>query len=164
MTTELARIDDELHRAYDGDPWHGPSFRTILADVTAETAAKRHPAVAHSIWELVTHTSAWVEVVRRRLAEWQPITLTEAENFPQVADASPAAWAATLAQLDDRVRVLRELVVGLDLAKLDQTVPGKNYSVALMLHGTAQHLAYHGGQIALLRRLAQTTNSRHPTA
>jgi len=24
---------------------------------------------------------AWVEVVRRRLTEWRPITLTEAENF-----------------------------------------------------------------------------------
>ena len=23
-TEELAGIDDELHRAYDGDAWHGP--------------------------------------------------------------------------------------------------------------------------------------------
>ena len=65
MTSELAHIDDELHRAYDGDPWHGPSFRAILADVTAESAAKRPPAVAHSIWEIVAHASAWVEVFSR---------------------------------------------------------------------------------------------------
>ena len=153
MTSELARIDDELHRTYDGDPWHGPPFRAILADVTAEKAAKRHPAVAHSIWELVTHTSAWVEVVRRRLAEWKPITLTEAENFPPTADTSPAAWTATLAQLHSRIGALRELVASLDQGKLHQTLPGKDYQVALMLHGTAQHLAYHGGQIALLKRL-----------
>ena len=153
MTNEIARIDDELHRAYDGDPWHGPSFRAILADVTAESAAKRHAAVAHSIWEIVAHASAWVEVVRRRLTEWRPITLTEAENFPAVADTSSAAWTATLAELDSRVRALHELVAGLGAAKLEQVVPGKDYTVALMLHGTAQHLAYHGGQIALLKRL-----------
>src|SRR5690349_19008840 len=117
MTTELARIDDELHRAYDGDPWHGPSFRAILADVTAEAAARRHPALAHSIWELVGHASAWVEVVRRRLAEWRPVTATEAENFPPVADPSPATWAATLAELDARVQAVRELVSGLDPAR-----------------------------------------------
>lgn len=154
MTTELARIDDELHRAYDGDPWHGPSFRAILADVSAESAAKRHPGVAHSIWEIVAHVSAWIEVVRRRLVELRPVTLGEAENFPAVANTSPAAWTATLSELDGRMRALRELVVGLDPTRLDQTVPGKEYSVALMLHGTAQHLAYHGGQIALLKRLA----------
>lgn len=153
MTTATTRIHDELHRAYDGDPWHGPSFRAILADLTAESAAKRHPAVAHSIWELVTHASAWVEVVRRRLAEWRPVTLTDAENFPAITDTSPVAWATTLAELDGRVRALRELVAGLEPAGLERTLPGKDYPVALMLHGTAQHLAYHGGQIALLKRL-----------
>jgi hypothetical protein len=154
MTTEIARIDDELHRAYDGDPWHGPSFKAVLADVTADAAAKRHPAVTHSIWEIVAHTSAWVEVVRRRLAEWRPVTLTEAENFPPITDASPTAWAATVAELDGRVRALRQLVTGLNPGKLENIVPGKDYTVALMLHGTAQHLAYHGGQIALLKRLS----------
>jgi hypothetical protein len=74
-------------------------------------------------------------------------------NFPAVADTSSAAWTATLAELDSRVRALHELVAGLGPAKLEQVVPGKDYTVALMLHGTAQHLAYHGGQIALLKRL-----------
>jgi hypothetical protein len=92
-------------------------------------------------------------VVRRRLAEWRAVELADADNFPPVADPSPSAWAATLAELDARVRALRKLVTGLDPARLDETVPGKDYSVALMLHGTAQHLAYHGGQIALLKKL-----------
>lgn len=153
MTTEAARIDDELHRAYDGEAWHGPSFREVLTGVTADVAAKKPAGVAHSIWAVVAHTSAWVEVVRRRLAEWVPVDLSEAENFPAAADPSPAAWQATLAELDRRYRALRELVTGLDPARLDAIVPGKDYSVAVMLHGTAQHLAYHGGQIALLKKL-----------
>jgi DinB superfamily len=152
MTTEAARIDDELHRAYDGAAWHGPSFREVLAGVTAEVAARRHPVLAHSIGTLVRHVAAWVEVARRRIVEWQPIDVPPADDFP-AAVAGPAAWEATLAGLDRRVRALRELVAGLDPARLDATVPGKDYPVAVMLHGTAQHLAYHAGQIALLRKL-----------
>src|SRR5204862_372263 len=79
--------------------------------------------------------------------------LPDAENFPPAAAPSPAAWAATLAELDGRVRALRELAARLDPARLDQIVPGKDYTVAVMLHGTAQHLAYHGGQVALLKKL-----------
>jgi len=152
MTTEAARIDDELHRAYDGAAWHGPSFREVLADVTAAVAARRHPVLTHSIGTLVRHVSAWVEVARRRIVEWQPIDVPPAEDFP-IADGSPAGWEAALAELDHRVRALRELVVGLDTARLDATVPGKDYPVAVMLHGTAQHLAYHAGQIAQLKKL-----------
>jgi hypothetical protein len=36
---------------------------------------------------------------------------------------------------------------------LDETVPGKDDPVAVMLHGTTQHYAYHARQIALLKRL-----------
>ena len=32
-------------------------------------------------------------------------------------------------------------------------MPGKAYPVAVMLHGTAQHYAYHAGQIALHKKL-----------
>ncbi len=153
MTTEAARIDDELHRAYDGDCWHGPPLRAVLAGVTAEAAARRHPALAHSIWALVHHVSAWVEVVRLRVTERRAIMVPEAGDFPPVTDTSPTAWAATLAELDRRQRLLRDVVAGLDAARLDETVPGKDYAAAVMLHGTAQHFGYHAGQIALLKKL-----------
>jgi hypothetical protein len=46
------------------------------------------------------------------------------------------------------------VVAGLDEARLGETVAGKDYPVAVMLHAVAQYLAYHAGQIALLRKLA----------
>ena len=151
--TETARLDDELHRAHAGAAWAGPSFREAVAGVTADLAARHHPAVAHSIWELVTHTTTWVEVVRKRIAEWRHVDLSDPDNFPPVTDPSPDAWRAAVAELDDQVRTLRELVAGLDPARLDAVAPGTDYPVAVMLHGTAQHLAYHAGQIALLKKL-----------
>jgi hypothetical protein len=43
LTGEIARIDDERRRAYDGDCWHRPPLREVLKGVTAATAAGRHP-------------------------------------------------------------------------------------------------------------------------
>src|SRR5262245_23262137 len=150
---ELARLVDDLRRAYDGDCWHGPPLREVLKGVTAETAAARHPQLAHSIWALVNHVAVWVEVVALRITEWRAISTPDAGDFPPVTDTDDAAWAATLDALDRQHRKLLDVVAGLDAAKLDAIVPGKTYPVALMLHGTAQHYAYHAGQIALLKKL-----------
>ncbi|MDY3558579.1 DinB family protein [Gemmata sp. JC673] len=153
LTGELSRIDDELRRAYDGECWHGPPLREVLKGVTAASAAAQHPHLTHSAWALVNHLAAWIEVVASRVTEWRPITEPDAGDFPPVTDTSDAAWAATLADLDRRHRALLDVVAGMDAAKLDSTVPGKSYPVAVMLHGTAQHYAYHAGQIALLKKL-----------
>jgi hypothetical protein len=151
--TELTRIDDELRRAYDGDCWHGPPLREVLTGVTAAQAASRHPQLTHSIWALVNHLAVWVGVVADRITEWRPITEPDDGNFPPVTDTSEEAWAAALDDLDRQHRKLLDVVAGLDAAKLDEIVPGKDYPVAVMLHGTAQHFAYHAGQIALLKKL-----------
>jgi hypothetical protein len=153
LTGELARIDDELRRAYDGDCWHGPPLRQVLSGVTAQAAAARHPQLAHSIWAMVNHVAAWVEVVTLRIREWRAIETPDAGDFPPVPDTSGAAWAAALEGLDHRHGELLRVVGSLEASRLDEIVPGKDYPLAVMLHGTTQHYAYHAGQIALLKRL-----------
>ena len=150
---ERARIDDELRRAYDGDCWHGPPLREVLKGLTATSARALHPQLAHSAWALVNHLAAWVEVVALRVIEHRAIATPDAGDFPPVTDTSEGAWAAALDNLDRRHRRLLDVIAGLDPARLDETVPGKDYPTAVMLHGTAQHYAYHAGQIALLKKL-----------
>lgn len=70
-----------------------------------------------------------------------------------MTDSGEAAWAEAIDTLGRRHRRLLEVVAGLDAARLDAIVPGKDFPVAVMLYGTAQHYAYHAGQIALLKRL-----------
>jgi uncharacterized damage-inducible protein DinB len=153
LTGEIARIDDELSRAYDGEPWHGPSLREVLRGVSAETAAARPVPGGHSIWEIVVHLAAWDEVVARRITASRAVEAPDGGNFPPVTGSGPAAWAEALAELDRRHQELRMVVAGLAVARLGETVAGKDYPVALMLHGVAQHRAYHAGQIALLKEL-----------
>jgi len=45
-----------------------------------------------------------------------------------------------------------EVVAGLSDEELTRNVPQGKRSVANMLHGVTQHDAYHGGQIAILKK------------
>jgi hypothetical protein len=42
-------------------------------------------------------------------------------------------------------------------SRLNEPVPGKDYDLRFMLTGAVQHAAYHGGQIALLKKLQDRT-------
>jgi uncharacterized damage-inducible protein DinB len=89
--SEVARIVRQMEAAFDGEAWHGPALMELLSDVSAETAAARPIASAHTIWELTLHIAAWEEVIRRRLGG-EALMLGDEENFPNVTDASDAAW------------------------------------------------------------------------
>jgi len=152
--SEAARIADQLRRTFEGGAWHGDSLFEILEGVTGAQASSRSIPGAHTIWELVLHITAWDGAVRRRLGG-PAVALSEAENFPPVADASEAAWRKTLAEMR---RVHEELVAAVTAfpdSRLEEIVPGMertHYTFYYMLHGVAQHELYHAGQIALLKK------------
>lgn len=153
MSDEVARTLDQLERAYDGDAWHGPPLKSVLASVDADTAAQHPIAGAHSIRELVEHIRLWQDTVVRRL-EGDSIDYRAGEDWPPADPAGPAAWADALKALDASHRVLTTAVRRLNAGQLADSVPGKTYSNYVMLHGLVQHTLYHAGQIALLQRAA----------
>src|SRR5437899_6585540 len=98
----MSRIDqvvDQLHRAFDGEAWHGPALMEVLEGIDAETAADRPIPGAHSIWELVLHITAWEGVVASRI-QGQIVTVSDEENFGQnsgqksgqKSSATDSAW------------------------------------------------------------------------
>lgn len=150
-SSELARITDQLQRAYDGNAWHGPALFEILEDVDASAAARRPIPDAHTIWELTLHVAGWDGVVLRRL-NGKEATLEDEENFPVVADVSPSAWKRALELLRrNHGELLNELSTMPD-SRLSEPVPGKDYDIYFMLHGAVQHALYHAGQMALLKK------------
>lgn len=153
--SEAARIADQLRRAFDGEAWHGDSVFEILNGVTAAQAAAHPIKNAHSVWELVLHIAAWDGAVLRRMGG-VAVTLSDAENFPAVKDASDAAWRGALAQVRRVHEDLVKTVAALPDSRLDEVVPGKegaHYTFYYMLHGVVQHELYHAGQIALLKKM-----------
>lgn len=149
--TETERITDQLERAFNGEPWYGDSHTDILAGVAAETAAARLFPNALSIWELVLHIIFTEEINRRRL-EGEAAEFSDREDFPPVQNVSEAAWQETLEKLADSHRKLVTTINQLDDAQLNEKVTGKDHSKYFVLHGLVQHLIYHAGQIALLKK------------
>jgi uncharacterized damage-inducible protein DinB len=150
--SETQRIETLLQQAFEGNAWHGPALRQLLADVTASSAAARPLANAHSIWEIVLHIATWEEVVRRRLQGETIVDLPPDQDWPSVRDTSEAAWHKALQDLEQANRALREMIVRIDDWHLTDDVPGKDHSVYTMLHGIIQHDLYHAGQIAVLKK------------
>lgn len=149
--SEVRRIASQLKRAYEGQAWHGPSLKEILAGVTAEQAARRPLADAHSIWELVLHISAWESAARRRL-EGVYVDNPDEGDWPAVEDPSETAWQNTLAQLERQHLELRGAVARLSDEQLDKPLAAGKPSAYFTLHGVIQHTLYHAGQIALLKK------------
>jgi uncharacterized damage-inducible protein DinB len=152
--SEVLRIVDQLERGYRGAAWHGTPIRVMLAEVDAAMAAAAAPAGVHTIWQLTAHMTTWLNVSRRRAAG-EAIDPTGDEDWPTITDSSAAAWAATLAELDQAFQRLVDVVRGLEDGDLLRQVPGRKYNHYVLLHGVLQHTIYHGGQVALLARAAR---------
>ncbi|HET6762995.1 MAG TPA: DinB family protein [Longimicrobiaceae bacterium] len=156
--TERERIEDELRRAWDGDPWHGSPVRELLDGVTAQQAAAHPIAGAHGIWELVLHMTSWTREVLRRLHDGVARDPQDGD-WPAVVDTSDEAWHAAIQALGDAHAQVAAAVGELPQARMDEMIgeardrpAGSGVSYAVLLHGLAQHHAYHAGQIALLRK------------
>lgn len=150
--TEAERIVDQMERAFEGDAWHGSSMSEILATLTAKQAAAHPLPGAHSIWEIVLHTSVWQRTVRERL-QGEPIAaLPDDEDWPEVDDSSDPAWAEAVRELRSEYELLREEASKWEDGNLGETTEGQRYSVYETLHGVIQHNLYHAGQIAILKK------------
>jgi predicted RNase H-like nuclease len=148
---ETQRIADQVKRAFYGEAWSGPCVNEVLENVTAEIAVMRVVPDAHSIWELVHHIEAWLNIVRRRV-NGEVFTVTPEVNFPPVHDSSETTWKKSQDSLERSEQELRAAILALPETRLDEpAVPGGD-SVYVLLHGAVQHSLYHAGQIALLKK------------
>jgi uncharacterized damage-inducible protein DinB len=153
---ELQRIADQLRGSWQGEAWSGPSVRDTLEGVTAFQAVQKPVNNAHSIWELVLHLITWTNVARRRL-QGELFEVSEAEDWPAVGETNESAWQNALANLK---QANNDLLAALEAAaktansdaRLNDIAPGKDHTIYVLLHGTAQHNLYHAGQISLLKK------------
>ena len=156
--SEVARIGSQLKRAAEGEAWHGPSRLELLADVSAARAAAKPVPGAHGIWEIVLHVAAWQEFAARAVEGGSmPVDLAEEANWPPVAGAGEEAWRASVEEAGEVNRRLRQALRKFTDEDLERIVPGREYNFYFLLHGVVQHMLYHAGQIALLKR-ATTEN------
>lgn len=149
--SEVARIQDQLRRAMEGDAWHGPAVLELLNEVPVDLAPAKPLDQAHSIWEVALHIAIWLDVIVERLGGKARIP-SQQEDWPEAADFSDSAWREVIKKVESSFDRLDQAIGKLSDADLNHPVPGKKYNVYFMLHGVIQHSLYHAGQIALLKK------------
>lgn len=142
---EIVRIHTLLKTSFDGQaPWHGPSVMKVLAQVNPEKIHHPHNG-SHSAAEL--HMVAWRNFVIHKLQGEDSYEVSESDNFPP-----PVPWPQAINRLLKSQEKLLLAVSAFPAHQLDDPVPHRSYSFAIMLHGIVHHDLYHLGQINLLTR------------
>ena len=153
--SEQADIGERIVKSITGPVWHGPALGELLADVSASEACSRPAAGSHTIAEIVKHVVYWCDDSRARME-------AAGTALPEPSDGTD--WPAAAASLDEAGwrdlvescaashRALSEAARLLSPDRLAAKVPGRKVTMEDMLRGVIEHAAYHGGQIAILRR------------
>ena len=149
--SETKRIADQLLRSQTGSAWHGHAVSELLTAVNGAMARRRPLPLAHSMWEIVLHITAW-----------QAATLcaVKGQKMPSLAESQDWPWAGQTEQdwhnaVQELGRVNQELVAAITHFpddRLGGRVPGREYTFYDLLHGVVQHNLYHAGQMALLKK------------
>ena len=136
--SEIERIREQLKRSHQGEAWYGPSVLEALEGISAEEAASRPLASAHTIFELVLHVVAWRNVARRRLEGERVDSLPDREYFPPVGASGDDAWKQALDRLDRSYARLDEAISRFEENRLEDSLPERGRTYYSMLHGLIQ--------------------------
>jgi len=153
MDREPARLANHIKRTVAGPMWHGQALNQLLDGVSHDQAAARPIAGAHTIWEIVLHVTAWAEIARARIHGERIGDPSAEEDWPPAPVATAASWSAARERLNESHRLLAHDVRNLDAATFPEKIGGLDYTYSNLLHGVIEHGTYHGGQIALLKKM-----------
>lgn len=156
MTIPPSSIAPQIGRAFTGPAWHGEAIAELLAGVTAKEAEARPFDDLHTIAELVGHIGAWTAIAERRLAG-ETGSPGESDVWPEVNTTTEKAWAAAVADCLEKHRSLMRAAAAVDERLLHEPLPGRDHDTETMLRGIVEHDAYHGGQIAMLKKVIRAS-------
>jgi uncharacterized damage-inducible protein DinB len=159
--SDFDALREDLRNVYDGDPWHGSPITSVLTGIDAETAALRSVPSGHTIWELVLHMTSWTREVAARVRGTPPKNPVD-WPLPK-SNGGESAWRAAQGDLAAAHKDLERAVDALHPDDLltwinDQRDPalGAGQTMGTLIRGLLQHHTYHQGQIAILKRAAET--------
>ena len=147
-------LRQQLVKLLEGGDAHA-TFDQAIADLPANLRGKRAPGAEHSPWELVEHL---------RIAQWDILEFSrdakhKSPEFPQgywpssPEPASEAAWEKSVKSFHHDLKQMCDLVSN-EKTDLFAPIPhGDGQTILREALLTADHNAYHIGQLVLVRRL-----------
>jgi uncharacterized damage-inducible protein DinB len=143
---QTERIAEAYRAATLEGAWYGPSLAELLAEISPELAAMAPEPRANSISALLQHLLLWNERIRNA-SESNPMPSWEPEK--EWAEP-PIPWGELLARWKHSRDLLEERMRKFPIEDLAKQVPGRDYRYETLLHGSAEHVIYHSGQIAMI--------------
>ena len=151
---ELDAIRDHLVRVLDWDDAH-VSFEKAVEGMPSEMRGARAAGFEHSLWQLVEHLRlAQEDILDFTINSAYKHTMAWPDDYwpKEPAPPGPQAWTDSLAAFARSCDAMKR--VARDVGELTARVPtGKGHQTylrAILL--SADHSAYHVGQIVALRR------------
>src|SRR5579884_2415655 len=119
-------LADQIRRSFEGDAWHGPSLRELLADISPMQAAAHPISSGHSIWEIVLHITVWTEIAFHAMqGTSMPHQLPEERDWAKPFDIGPQAWNKTIRlSLETEAKLCRAIET-FPVERLLAIVPGR---------------------------------------
>jgi uncharacterized damage-inducible protein DinB len=156
-TTEL--IAQHVIEVFEGGNWTDVNMETTLRDINYKEATTVTKASYNTIAALVYHISFYNEIVLKRLQGISPV-INNANGFDLPPVKNEYDWAKLKERCFQSAHELGEAVIKFPEERLGElTVTGHstNYKT---LHGVAEHVHYHLGQIVLLKKLVKNLASQ----
>lgn len=150
----VAALEVLLAEAWTGPAWHGPSLRSIVRGLDAESAWRRPPGASHSPWEILLHLAYWTHRVAGRINGTRDRFARGPRNWPDAPrSADPVRWKEDVALLEEAHAGLVGTAASLTDRDLERRVG--RHTVEESLRGIALHDLYHGGQMRMMERMGR---------
>ncbi|TRX59106.1 DinB family protein [Fulvivirga sp. M361] len=153
MSNKIKQYIEECNTIFNGDPWHGGgSLLQKLNSMDHRYINDKCICSANSIVRLVAHLIRWKVFTLKKLQGDMnfKIELNSTEDWPDIHISSETEWFNLIEDLTNTQEQLIGELENMAFEKLDDIVPGENYSHGYLISGIIQHDVYHLGQIQLI--------------
>ncbi|MGQ0549699.1 MAG: DinB family protein [Armatimonadota bacterium] len=140
--------------------WGNPGLSRILKGVKVDEATWKLTPGDHSIWEEVNHIAYWSRFTLDYLKGRGKPTK---QAWP-AGKGGATGWRRDIGEASRLHDELVRRIAALDDAALAARARPTPYATAQLLLGCASHIAYHVGQIAVIRKLYRHARRRSRAA
>ena len=146
-----AQIAQQIRQVHFGGNWAAPSLKEQLKDLTWKQATAQLYSL-NAIVTLVYHMNYYVKAVSEVL-EGKPLNAKDKYSFDHPPIKSEKDWQQVLDIAWTDAEKFADLVEELAEEKLWEEFHDKYGNYYRNIHGVIEHIHYHLGQIALIKKI-----------
>lgn len=152
------QIAKQFRDVHFGGNWTAVNLKDVLADVTWQEATTNVGSL-NTIVTLVYHTNYYVGAVAQVL-RGEPLTAKDKYSFDHPSIQSTEDWEALLQKTWTDAEEFARMVEDFPADKLGETFADEKYgSYYRNLTGIIEHMHYHLGQIAIIKKMIREKNT-----